>query len=262
MAFLDLPLELREQIYEYTLEPIVQPLEPPWAPLPQHHRFPAYVTLRLINRQIGAEIGSVWRKKYQDRLVFYFEYSIELYDFCRNLGERPACFLGKARFCLRARDYDENLEDFDLHFSPLMEDFRTFLAMQPSSSTQWLDAIRIHRTAPLENGSHVAERYHYAADVDETCTKYQQGSFPDINSSLCLNCTWWQLGNDFDDGSSDKYASTATPHLRTLVIEGKLCDIDWTNYDEHLARQRFDYNAPAGYMAGNVSRRTYRTPTN
>ena len=87
---MNLPAELRSNIYEYLLDDIfLQRQENPWDPIPPHSRFKYYLSLILTCRAVHEEAESLFRHHYAHRTIFYFESVYSMYKFFRNMGDFP-----------------------------------------------------------------------------------------------------------------------------------------------------------------------------
>lgn len=100
-AFLKLPLELREMVYETLFDEILLPPEDlhPTDPVPTFGRLTGYLSVVLTNRQLCAEAKAVFDRKYAKSMTFYFDNIPELeamYEMYARNASPP-----EARFCLQ-----------------------------------------------------------------------------------------------------------------------------------------------------------------
>jgi len=87
---MNLPTELRSNIYEHLLDDIfLQKQENPWDPIPPHARFNDYLSLILTCRAVHEEAEALFRREYAHRTIFYFESVYPMYKFFRNMGNFP-----------------------------------------------------------------------------------------------------------------------------------------------------------------------------
>ena len=229
-TFLDLPLELRNEVYHYVLEDLVQPPEHPLGPCPSNGCLSPYLRC---NRQVSSEIGSLFTKEYLHRFFFYFDNVSELYDCQAKVEERPT--LGDMRFRLTGRkDIEIRYRKDDLIRRCIADVIRS----QPGFPDKWrFPLISYDPNQAFPYPSSPAEGFISRRSTRETRTfMYLMEVFcPDGANSLCVKAYAW-----------DKHAFSATFQLtgsrhyavECVVLEGKLCDLQLDDYDIERDRWR------------------------
>ncbi|CZT24237.1 uncharacterized protein RCC_09955 [Ramularia collo-cygni] len=241
-TFMNLPFELREMIFSYAFEELIQPLAHPYDDLPAHHRFQIYATLRLCNRQIGYEVKKLFEKHFIDRITFYFDNGPELYDLWKEVEKHPR--LKNAAFYLRAKNFD----DVDGKERPgenkLTESTEELMETQPGFKFDWsIIAPGFYRyqfhgsqrwlQRPGWEGFKVVDGGHHPNCGDD-CVNYKIVQYPPLEKSLRLRSFVWNA--DFADPSSAR--EEKTQQVGTLALEGRVCDLDWSCYDVDRAREQ------------------------
>lgn len=84
VTFLDLPLKVRNAIYNIILEPTARGPIHPIDETPPLSRFKAWTALFLVNRQVKKETEDLFRAEYEERVRFYFENTPTLYNFIKR----------------------------------------------------------------------------------------------------------------------------------------------------------------------------------
>ncbi|KAK4504292.1 hypothetical protein PRZ48_005208 [Zasmidium cellare] len=236
-TFLDLPLELREQIYHNALEDVVQTINHPYDVLPTHDRFEAYLTLRLLNRQISAEVKSIWKKSYESRLVFYFDNPPELWDLWQEVEWHPR--LRNAKFFLRSEDFDAEYGK-DMPWNLISEDSEMLMEGQRGWNCDWVEVPGLWEHKPLVyydgwNQERWVPEYHGFKEIRGThdtcdgdfCKSYKKRIFPPLSGSIRLSTILWkELLPHGEDGEK-------VQEVGSLVMEGRARlqvyrrEVDW-----------------------------------
>lgn len=238
---MNLPYELRELIYSYAFDHLIQPLEHPYDDLPAHHRFQVYASLRLLNRQISYEAKKLFEKQYVDRITFYFDNGPELYDLWKEVEKQPR--LKNAAFYLRAKNFDDVDGKERSGENKLTESTEELVETQPGFKFDWsVIAPGFYRyefngsqkwlKRPGWEAFKVLDGGH--ARCGDDCVNYKEVQFPALANSLRLRSFVWNA--DFADPST--VHGEKTQQVGTLVLEGKVCDIDWSIYDVDRAREQ------------------------
>lgn len=240
-TFMNLPFELREMIFSYAFDDLIQPLAHPYDDLPAHHRFQIYATLRLLNRQIGYEAKKLFEKQFVDRITFYFDNGPELYDLWKEVEKQPR--LRHATFYLRAKNFD----DVDGKERPgenkLTESTEELIETQPGFKFDWsVIAPGFYRfecqgsqkwlKRPGWEAFKVLDGGHPRCSDD--CVNYKIVQYPPLEKSLRLRSFVWNA--DFADPYSANQEKTQ--QVGTLALEGRVCDLDWSSYDVESAREQ------------------------
>lgn len=241
-TFMNLPYELRELIYTYAFSNLIEPLAHPYDDLPAHSRFQIYASLRLLNRQISYEAKKLFEKEYIEKITFYFDSGPELYDLWKEVEKLP----GRLRNCgfyLRAKNFDDvdgkerpGENKLTASTEELVEcqpgfrfDWRVvapgFYRYEVNGSLRWMKRVGWEGFRVLDGGH---------ARCGDDCVNFKEVRFPAMEKSLRLRSFVWNA--DFADPS--KIGGEKTQQVGTLVLEGKVCDIDWSGYDVERAREQ------------------------
>lgn len=225
-SFLDLPLEMREEIYHHALKDVASTISHPYGVLPTHDRFRSYRTLRLLGRQISQEVASIWEKSYEKQIVFYLDNPPELYDLWQQIKHHPR--MHEARFFLKADDFDSKLGKIK---TPISEDSEAFLDVQRGSNYIWrviggvFDhddgawTVGLHR--PQDSGFEMKDGKHDSCN-GISCHKYKTVIFPPMSPSLRMFTVSWRKLVPYPELGFKRVQKV----VRT-VVEGKLCDVQW-----------------------------------
>lgn len=139
-CLLDLPLELRNEIYCFICEDLFSIAVHPYDPLPEHSRYRDYVSLLLCNRQVSAQCQKLFVKYYAHHMVLYFAAAPDLVNFSAALAEDDPLLM-QARFVLRASNVYEDNPAY-AHKAHTEQ----FITSQPGFNADWLDAPGLYVT--------------------------------------------------------------------------------------------------------------------
>lgn len=163
-TFLDLPLELREQIYEDVLEDVVKPIEHLYDELPEHAKFEPYLTLRLLNQQVSREVKGVWKKRFEHRLVFYFDNPPALFDLWTEVKHHPR--LRNAHFFLRAENFDADEGKQEPGDSLLTDTTELLMEFQLGWKEEWVECPGYFKHSPRDSwGNPMGTRRRWLRDA-------------------------------------------------------------------------------------------------
>jgi hypothetical protein len=188
-----LPLELREQIYGYVFDDLVVEPRHPYSDFPLNSRFEDYLALLLVDKATSDEAKTVFRKGYEDKIVFYFEDACSLYDLHRR-WEESASFSFETRFVLRTRtDLDPSFE-LDDGIQWMNEVF----FYNSAHGTEESDLGNVSLNGLSQHGDEILDLYgqipgpefqithsdHTQCCQKERCIPYKHVRFPPLKGSL------------------------------------------------------------------------------
>lgn len=242
-TFLDLALELREEIYHFAMEDIKLKMNHPWDPLPGMDRFEAYCNLRLLNRQVSAEAKKIFKKHYEPDMILYFDDTHVLWDQWQLLKDHPRRRM--TRFYLRAKNDDEtaalrepggNLNRKITEM--LIDDQRNDPAWVETPSMydcyRWDQYMNGDKWMPdgfvMKFGDH--SDCHLRPSTD--CEKYRELEYPPIAKSLSIRGFAWRQKFPHED-IPERYQLC---DIGSLVLQGDICDIDWEEDPIQESRDR------------------------
>lgn len=247
-GLLDLPIELREQIYHCFIEVVLSPPWHPWNHLPTALR--DYLALLTSCRQVKLDCEPLFRKHYASRATFNFNFAVDLIDFKEHVWKRYP-LLAESRFRLISR----NLKADDPQ-GGINESAEMVMDDQPGFKDAWIEQPGFYRMGgarelplprgrfalrrfpewvPEHNGFRRSEGEHSRCGSAEshTCKTYTTLTWPQFDNGYQLTCyTWAAQSHDEQKGRDGSPAC--------MLLEGRLEDIviseDGSSLGDHHQR--------------------------
>lgn len=240
-TFLDLPLELREEIYHFAMIDMGKKINHPWDPLPGLDRFEAYCNLRLINRQVSAEAKKIFKRYYEPDMILYFDNTPDLWDQWQMLKDHPRRRM--TRFYLRAMNDDETAVLREAGENLIREDIEMLIEAQHDVN-EWLDCPSMYDCycwdqymsgdKRMPDGFVMKLGDHFNCDLRPSteCERYRELEYPPIAQSLSIRGYAWRQKFPHEDIPGRYQYWDIGSH----VLQGDICDINWGGYDIQASR--------------------------
>lgn len=232
-ALLRIPQELREHVFELVLDDsLLEGLDHPYDALPSHSRFKQLSSLLEVSRQINADVGTLFRRRYADRITFHFDNGSEVHLFHRKYGRLAA--VQCAHFSLRSGN------DFSGENPPWLEarfqDNSALILEQPSLAPLLQHGLRGHMghlrfrspNCPLCSPNDTScvkysEIRHYPCPRGPHCISFEQYEYRIVGASTPLRL----YGFCWEVPKPRQFAHFGANRIRQgcMILQGRLCDM-------------------------------------
>ncbi|KAK5709527.1 hypothetical protein LTR17_019681 [Elasticomyces elasticus] len=234
----DLPGELRNVVYGYALDDLVEAPCHPYDKLPENSRLEHYAALLQTSKQVKGEVQSLFLHDYLDRITFYFTDPVELVQFARELMSRPDWRpLSSARFYL----FTDLGVNYHYHQYDLQQSTETLWEQQPGYDRAWnyppgqylYESYEISwrsgQWKPEEHGFQHLAGSHDACDTSSYRRPFTVLKWPMLTNGCRFTAYCWQSRPGWLE---------AQRQLGAISFEGRLADLNHQEFDLDLGIAR------------------------
>ncbi|KAK4889395.1 hypothetical protein LTR27_011841 [Elasticomyces elasticus] len=240
-SIFDLPGELRNVVYGYALDNLVEAPCHPYDKLPENSRLEHYTALLQTSKQVKEEVQSLFLHDYLDRITFYFTNPVELVQFARELMSRPDWRpLSSARFYLFTglgvnNHYDqyelqqstETLWKHQLDYDRVWK-YPPGQYLYQSYESSW----RSEQWKPEEHGFRHLPGSHDACDMPSYCKPFQVLKWPMLKNGCRFAAYCWRSKPGWLEGERQ---------FGGISFEGRWADLNYQEFDLDLGIARLKH---------------------